>query len=344
MSSSNTNNIINILNDSVIYMYKYIVPLLYITSNIGNLLSAIIFSKRSWKKNICVFYFKVYLFSTSSYNNWNILASIFTSGYNIQLQNSSDIFCKIYIYLSYLFASICPTVLILASFDRLLISSQNVGTRLYSSKRLAYFSISLSTLFWVIYNSHLLFKSGIQQYYPTVFICYYDLSKIYTDFINYSSMVISISWWFLMIILSVASYKNIRHISPTRRHQRNQIRVMTKKDFQLLRCLFVQVIVFITFSVCININFVYSSITKDRQGTVLEQALNNFVSKLCIVLYDMGYCTIFFVFIGISKAFRQEFKRLIYKMFGKNGVILREEENRQDHIELRGVVVNTITS
>ncbi|CAF4264335.1 unnamed protein product, partial [Adineta steineri] len=72
-----------------------------------------------------------------------MFGSIFTLGYNIAAQNNNVALCKIYIYVAYICATCSPTVLILASIDRLLISSQNVDTRLYSSKRLAYFMISI---------------------------------------------------------------------------------------------------------------------------------------------------------------------------------------------------------
>ena len=74
-----------------------------------------------------------------------------------------------FIYVSFLFSTLLPTILILASIDRLLISSQNVDTRLYSSKRLAYFSISISTFFWIVFNFHILIKVNIQELYPSVF-------------------------------------------------------------------------------------------------------------------------------------------------------------------------------
>ena len=56
------------------------------------------------------------------------------------------------------------TILILASIDRLLISSENVDTRSYSSKRLAFLLISISTVFWMIFNVHILIMVDIQQF------------------------------------------------------------------------------------------------------------------------------------------------------------------------------------
>ena len=159
---------INNLNITSVYIYKYIIPIFYRIGNIGNFLSVLIFSKKSWKKNVCVFYFNIYILISTFYLNSTILASIFTNGYNINIQNSNIILCKLYFYVSFLFATLSPTILLLASIDRLLISSQNVDTRLYSSKRLAYFLISISLLFWIIFYYHLLIKVNIQEYFYVI--------------------------------------------------------------------------------------------------------------------------------------------------------------------------------
>ena len=157
-----------------------------------------------------------------------MLAAIFNSNFNVNLQTLNVFICKIFFYTPFLFSTILPTVLILASIDRLLISSQNVDTRLYSSKRLAYFSISISTLFWFIFCFHALVKVNIQEISPSSFMCYYDFSEFYLHFVSYSSLIINSLFCIIMIILSIVSFKNVRHIRALPR-QRGEIRLMTKR-------------------------------------------------------------------------------------------------------------------
>ena len=343
MNSADSNEqLINILSNTVIYLYKYLVPLFYILGNIGNLISALIFSKKSWRKNVCVFYFKIYILCTSIYINSTMLGSIFISGFNIQLQNSREFLCKIYFYFAFLFSSLPPTILILASIDRLLISSQNIDTRLYSSKRLAYFSISASATVWTVYNLHILIKVHIQEIFPLVFLCYYDLFGGYLDFINYSAMILNWFFYLLMLVLSMIAFKNIRHIRVVPRQQRNQIRTMTKKDFQLLRCLFAQDVVFIILTLYLNAYYIYSLITKDQIRTPTEQAIINFMQTTSALLYNISVCLSFFVFISISKAFRQEVKRIVYKICSIQLVVVREEQIMPENVELNVVTVSTI--
>ena len=122
---------INTLNNTIVYVYQYVLPVFYGLSNVGNLLIALVFSRKSWKKNVCVFYFKICLFYNSCYINSTIIGLIFTTGFKINLQNSNIILCKMYFYVSFLLSTLLPTVVILASIDRLLISSQNIDRRLY---------------------------------------------------------------------------------------------------------------------------------------------------------------------------------------------------------------------
>ncbi len=74
----------------------------------------------------------------------------------------------------------------------------------------------------------------------------------------------------------------------------------------------------------------------------MEQAIINFLHNLFIFLYSVSYCVSFFIFISISRDFRQKLKRIIYKIFGKDLMALREEENRQENVVELDVVVSTI--
>jgi hypothetical protein len=260
-----------------------------------------------------------------------VLATIFIFGFNIQLQNSNVVLCKFYFYAAFLFAVLFPTILILASIDRLLISSQNVDTRLYSSKRLAYFSIGISTIFWSIFFIHVLIKVSIQEMYPSYFLCYYDLSGQYFQFVSYFSLVVNCLFCFAIIVLCMFAFKNVRRIRAIPRQKRQQIRTMTKKDFQLLRCLFIQDFVFIIFAVGFTVFDVYQAATMHQIRTPLEQATMDFLYNFFLFLDFIPYCSGFYVFVGASKAFRNELKRIVYKLCDKDLMAIREEENRQEN-------------
>ena len=235
-------------------------------------------------------------------------------------------------YLTFVTSTLIPTVLILASVDRLLISSQNVDTRLYSSRRLAYLLIGISTLFWILFNIHTLIKVNIYQLGPSFFICYYELSPFYLNFVNYSLTSFNCSFCLLMIVLSALSFKNVQRIRAVPRQQRKEVRTMTKRDFQLLRCLFVQDVVYISVSITSSFYAVYRMSTREDERTELQTAILDFLENLFTFLYFTFYCSSFLIFVCVSKAFRQEVKQLVYQILGKDANL--ENNNVELHVDV----------
>ena len=330
-----------------IYLYRYAGIPLYVVGNLTNILTIFIFLKKSWRKNVCVFYFLVCLFSNTVHINAVLLGSIFLNGFNINLLNSSVVLCKLYYYLVYVFSFYFPTVLILASVDRLLISSQNVDTRLYSSKRLAYLAIGICTFAWNIFSCHALIKMNVQQFSPTISVCTVDPSNFYIDFISYSTLVIAVLLFVLMAILSILAFKNVRRIRAIPRQQRQQIRSMTKKDFQLLRCLYAHNIVYIIFSSSLLVSLNYSSALRHQTPTPFEQSISTFISGIASFLQVIPYGTSFFIFVSMSRAFRNELKRLVAGICGKDIRTIRDDEPTQqeeakNQLEANNMAISTI--
>ena len=336
--ASSDSSVIDTLNNVSIVLHQYVIPVIYILATLGNLLSAIIFAKKSWRKNVCVLYFDVCLVFNTCYMNSTMIGSIFVFGFKINLLARSAILCKLYSYTSFLFSTLFPTILILASIDRLLISSQDVDTRLYSSKRLAYLLISVSTFSWTVYFFHLLIMINVQEIFPSFFVCYFERSQTYRDFVSYSSLIINSSFFVIMMILSMFAFKNVRRIRAIPRLKRQQVRSMTKKDFQLLRCLFVHDVVYIIFNIPISVYMFYAAATTDQRRTRMDQALLDLFSALSIFLHHIPFCASVVIFLSTSKAFRTELKRMIYRLSGRAILPLREEE----HIEMNNVQVNVI--
>ncbi|CAF4179927.1 unnamed protein product, partial [Adineta steineri] len=268
--------------------------------------------------------------------------------FDINVYDSSVALCKLLYYVSYTFTKLPPTALILASIDRLLLSSQNVNIRLYSSKRLAYFSLSITTAFWVVFYIHTLIEVNIVQLYPSVFICYYASSGFYPEFMTVFSLVVNISFSVTLVILSLMAFKNARQLRSVPRQQRHQFRTMNKKDFQLLRCLYALDIVYISLTLFAAISNVYQASTQGEIHTPLRSAIENFLGGIAAFSYHIPFCISFFVFLFVSKAFRQETKHIMYKMCGKDQMGMHEQGNvqlhdRRDNKDLN-IVINVVST
>lgn len=341
--SSSDSYYIDILTNIPIYLHQYVATTFYFIAHIGNFLSLLIFFKQSWRKNVCVFYFIVCIINNTIFLNSALLGSIFILGFNINVQNSSSFLCKMFYYVAYVTSTYFPLVLIFASIDRLLITSQNVDTRLYSSRRLAYLFSFTSLVLWLVFSLHVLIKVDVQQLAPTVFVCYYEFSQFYLNFFAYSTLVLSVVSPLVLIALSIFAYKNVRRIQTVPRQQRKQVRSMRKKDFQLLRCLYVHNIVFILCSVLVAYSIVYGTAVRYQEQTPWDQALNNFLNNMGSLIHHIPFGTSFFIFVCLSKSFRQELIAYFNKITGQNGIQpMTEEHNEQtqaqDHIELEPAV------
>ena len=328
-------------------LYQYIGIPLYVLGNIGNIFIILIFLQKTWRKNVCVFYLLICLLLDSMCINSTILGSIFINGFAIDLTNSSVIFCKIYNYLLLSLPTLSATILILASIDRLLISSQNVETRLYSSRRLAYLLISTNTVLWSIFFFHVLIKFDLQQFTPSASTCLFNTLEFYNNFLTYSMLTINVLLFVLMIVLSVLSFQNVRHIRSIPRRQRQTIRTMRKKDFQLLRCLLAKNIIYLTCDSVLFVYFIYSCIPKSQIQTSWDEDRDTFIFNVGSLIYQIPSCAGFYTYIVLSKAFRQSFKRLIWKIIGKDLPIIREEEQQDQEIKheaKESIAISTIVA
>lgn len=328
-SSSSDDYYVILLHNLVLHMFRWGSLIIYILGTLGNLFSIGIFLKKKWRKNVCVCYFLVSLFLSLIYLHSTILSTMFVLGWNMDILSLNRHICKAMFYVTSVISTLIPTILIFASIDRLLISSQDVDTRLYSSKRLSCLLIGVSIVFWMASNVHVLIKVDIQQFNMSVAICYYDLSPFYLSFVNYSLTILNCLFCVLMIVMSILSLKNVRRIRAVPHRHHREVRSMRKRDFQLLRCLFTQVVVYICVSIVSSFYAVHTVTTRNFKRTALIVAASDFLEKLFTFIYFTFYCSSFFIFICVSKAFRHEMRQFICKMFGKDISTLRREQLQQ---------------
>ena len=315
MNSSN----IKYYSDSFDYImfciYQYVTPIVQIISSLANLTSIIIFLTKSWRKNVCVFYLTCYTSLSLCFIGTSLFNDIFQYILAKRFYQLNDSTCKLFRYSYYLFATLAPNVLIFASIDRLLLSSHKADTRLYSSKRLAYFSLGISSALWALYYLHIIIKSRLS---PLGDGCIFDPSEPYISFVYYSLAAANIIGCLTIAILVLISLKNIRYFRRMSRQQRTrQVHTMKRKDFQLLRCLCILDIIYTVFSMLsLMYDIFYTFILKDETKLSMEQTIYSFLSRFFTFLTSIPYGSCFMVFFIISKAFRLEVKQLFRKTIG----------------------------
>ncbi|UJR32690.1 hypothetical protein I4U23_020149 [Adineta vaga] len=296
----------NNLQDIIVFLYHYINPLIFALGNFGNLFSLIIFFQKSWQRNVCVLYFKVYLLLSSLYLNSTILSFTFLIGYDINLYNLNLFSCKILYYLPCFISTLLPTILIFASIDRLLISSQKNYSRIYYSKSFAYIFIGLSTSFCLSFNSAILMKIKLQKTEMSAVHCSYDENKLTSNYFYYSLIISDAIFLIIIFILCILSLKTIDRIKTIPRQHMNKVRSISTEDFQLLRCLFT-----------INLNYILTnllSVIYSLYNEIVTHEHRNFFNDLFTFIGFSFYSSSFLIFYFISNSFRRKTKQFILNL------------------------------
>ncbi|CAF1489618.1 unnamed protein product [Adineta steineri] len=223
-------------------------PILMIFGNIGEILNIIIFIQRTFRNNSCAIYFLAASCVRLIFINFTIFLNDLSIGYNIDPARTSMIFCKFKFYLTFLTAILPLSFIILACFDRLMLSSLSVRTRSWSQPRFAWRAIVCTSIFWIIFSIHAIIGTTIYTESGYSF-CYIEQGT-YTIFLTlYITIINYLLPPIIMTILGMLTIFNVR------RTQRRVHSITTnhgythRKDLHLLHMLLFQVLGNVIFTI-----------------------------------------------------------------------------------------------
>lgn len=309
-------------NDYIIYLsliqknlYAYGGPIVVILSTICCTLSLLVFSQKKLRKNPCAMYLIAVNLSNFLYIYLSILILILGLGYNIDLTSYGILICRFIYYFSLLFDCLSSFYLILASIDRVLVTSPSALTRQRSTRRLAVLSLTLGTIFWMVFHCHTFIFIIMQELAPGYSICYFQ-AGLYADLIGYYSVVIKgVVTSLLLIIFGLWTRKNLQNIhrrqvapadSTTMQAIGQKDTTVHLKNRQFALMLLMEILIYITCTSMLSIIGVYQQIAKNEAQTTF----NYFIR---IIGSFVSYTPIFANFLGnllISKTFRSEVRRI----------------------------------
>ena len=213
-----------------------------------------------------------------------------------------------------------PFYLILASVDRVLVTSTNGGTRQRSTRCLAYMCISGVTLFWILFHIYTLVSASILQVAPNYFVCYFT-SGIALVFISYYTLIIkSILVPLIMIIFAVWTVKNIRSI----RHARiaaaflvtntaveGSLNSARSKDRQLMVILLSDIMIYIISVSMLSALVMYQQFTQYHVKSYEQTQIDGFLQTVALFINYVRFCIECYANLVVSKTFRNELKNTI---------------------------------
>jgi hypothetical protein len=278
-----------------------------------------IFAQKNLRKNPCSIYFIAYNVANLLFISSLLLPLTLELGYGIDISAQNLDLCHLRLYISILFDCLSPFYLILASIDRILITSPNALTRQRSSLRLAYICIASGTLFWALFHIHALIWGTILRFSPYYAVCYYQLG-VYFAFMGYYSVVKETLSLVLLIICGLWAIKNVRRmrrvgpvteVSVSRTVVETNSHSTSSKDRQLVLILLMDITIYGSFSFLYAAFLMYQIITAYYIKSLQQQAIEAVVTDLCLLCLAIPFCTSFYANLIVSKTFRKELQKLL---------------------------------
>ena len=301
-------------------LYRFGGPILMVVGTVSCLLSFIAFNKKNLRKNPCSIYLVAYNTCNFLLIYTSILFTTLALAYNIDLSAYNENFCRCRFYMMLLFEVLSPCYVILASVDRVLITSRNATTRQRSTRRLAYICITILTIFWAVFHIHLLVLMSLIQAGPNSFICYFQPGT-HAMLVNYYSVIIrGIVIPLLMIITGSWAMKNVRklgHVGAVSIATVSEIpgsrntRAERSKDRQLLRIVVTDISIYVFFNLMLSITLMYQQFTSNESQSFVTTKMHLCLISIGFFISSVPCCIGCYVNALISKTFRQEIKNII---------------------------------
>ncbi|CAF1280224.1 unnamed protein product [Adineta steineri] len=300
------------------YLYQFGCPILMLIGTISCILNLIIFTQKNLRKNPCSLYFIGYNLANFLYIYSSLLSLTLGVGYNIDPSAYNLIICRLRLYTVILFNCLSPFYMILASIDRILITSPNALTRKRSNRRLAYICILVGTCFWMVFHSHALIATNIIQLAPNYFLCYFS-PGVYFVFVSYYSIMKEIVALLLLTIFGLWSIKNIRSMRRVRAAPDISLSgtavgdnaySTSSKDRQLVLMLLMDITIYGLFSFMYAIFLMYQQITQNAIKNAEQIEMESIIQYLCLFGIGIPFCTGCYTNLIVSKTFRHEVKKV----------------------------------
>jgi hypothetical protein len=281
-----------------------------------------IFTKKNLRKNPCSIYLIAYNLANLLYIYAQLFASTLNAGYGINPKRYNLSLCRIGTYTSVLSNCLSPFYLILASIDRILITSPNALTRQKSSRRLAYICLGVGTLFWTLFHGYILIVATITTVAPNVFLCYFEHGNSLA-FFSYYQTVKEVLAFSLIIFCGSWAIKNIRSTHRVAvAHERsacrtggiamtNNIQSNSSKDRQLIAMLLMDSSIYALFSFVFAIYLIYVQVTQNYVKSINRSLIENFVQSISLYSIAIPFCTSCYSNLIVSKTYRSELKKVI---------------------------------
>ncbi|CAF1105006.1 unnamed protein product [Adineta steineri] len=295
------------------YITRYVLSTALILGSVGNFITIIIFSQKKHRINSC----SIYLVAISIFGLMTANLGIAPLVYGLDhfnALNSSLALCRIRGYTIQVTAMCFRSTLILMCADRYALCSSRTSIRALCRPQIAYRSIGIVIIVWMIASFHLLIWESIENNICSIYGLYGQILSFYTLMFTGTIPILS------MILINILIMKALRQLR-TRIQPINNTRQIRQRDIQFMKLMMIEVIVFIICTTTHPLMFLYTNISNSiiLNKTNERKQIETFLSFITMsVLLYMNYNTMFFVHSFTSKTYRMEVKEFILKIIRKS--------------------------
>ncbi|CAF0883071.1 unnamed protein product [Adineta ricciae] len=311
------------------YMTLYGMPLVLFFGASGNMINCGVFLQKNLRSNSC----SIYFIASSISHTILLIWAMSTNMYSVTNKDPlaySTIYCKIRPYLISSLFMISRTYIVLACADRYALCSPDVRIRAFSRSQNAFRLIPLVILIWIFLPIHIaIFNTieGNQCIMPGIYRILYAV---------YAIICAGILPPFSMVTFGLLAYRNLRYmrrrIQPANSDQRRQTRIK-RTDFQIMKMLSVEVMIYCASTLPFPINTVYAAATVNVIKSKDRAAVDAFLSFLAgSILQYMNASTAMYSNLITSAAFRNELKKFFKNCLKLHRVLSNAASTREHRI------------
>lgn len=277
----------------------------------GVVLNLIIFTRRSLFLNPCTHYLLGNTVANFFVLYWVTISRMFSDGYRMDISVTSDSFCKVRYFITYVSRTLSTWFIVLACIDRW-ISSIRVQRR-QQNLLLARVIISVTTVICILSFCHVLIYFGVQKT-STSTTCYAHTGS-YRIFSDLQYLVFyALGPPLVMLAFGLATLHNYRRtrrqvLSNTSSLANNKNRI--RRDGQLLIMLLMQVALIIIFTVPFAGEKLYEAFSTNANKSSLQIAQENLIATIFRILSYGSHAFGFFVYTLSARIFRVELFKIL---------------------------------
>ena len=280
---------------------RYIIPIIIILGNVGNILIVILFHRR--RKSSCSMYILWAAVMNSAAITFNIVHTLYTVNHGDPI-TSSLLFCKLRFYIPQIFSQTARYLTILACIDRYFLTTNHTYFRRISRPFIVRRLIVIVFIFWLISLIHIIIgttiKNGQCSQFGVYSILYFLHLIIFVCFVPI----------IFKAIFGLLAYYNLKRLHA--RVQPISIVTIHRRDAELFRMVLAEIIVYLITILPHPVIIIemaatnYIGIAKSMERIERE----NFVFTVSVALIYLNCSTPFYTYFAVSKKFRKDFKSI----------------------------------